>query len=67
MHRFMAPPSLPPGWAPSLPRESCNYHSGRSAVASYVGTPMCLDCLGRLRPDLAASLTAGGPLTDPGR
>lgn len=42
-----APPPPPP-WGVVLPREQCNFHTGRSAVATYAGTPVCEDCARRL-------------------
>lgn len=49
---------MPPGWAPALPQDRCNYHRDRPALARYVGTPMCSGCIARIKPDLAKALAA---------
>ena len=45
---FTASESPRPGLVKALPRERCNFHKNRQAVVSYVGTPLCEQCVGRL-------------------
>ena len=38
-----------PGFTPALPHERCNFHPNVPAVLSYVGTPLCEQCMRRLQ------------------